>query len=123
MGLKEYLQVEEEDPIFPKIATGLAGGIGRSGTSVCGVFVGTVLAIGLKHGRDDSKDRKAIMSVYGKVQKVYDRWEKEFGSRDCKTITGFDLSGDGFKAWEAAGGRAKCTQLIAKAYEMAYEYL
>lgn len=124
MSLKEYLGIEEKDPLIPKIATGLAGGVGRSGTSHCGIFIGTVMAIGMKHGRDDAKDKQAIATVYKKVQDYWDRFEKEFGSRDCAVLTGFNLGEpDGIKKWAAAGGRAKCTALIEKAFQIAYEYL
>jgi len=124
LGLKEYLGIEEKDPIIPKIATGFAGGVGRSGTSHCGVLIGTVMAIGIKYGRDDAKDKQAIATVYKKVQSYWDRFEKEFGSRDCAGITGFNLGEpDGIKKWAAAGGREKCTALIGKAFQIAYEYL
>jgi C_GCAxxG_C_C family probable redox protein len=124
LALTEYLEIVEKDPIIPKIATGLAGGVGRSGTSHCGIFIATVMAIGMKYGRDDAKDKQAIQTVYKKVQSYWDRFEKEFGSRDCIVITGFDLGPpDGIKKWAAAGGREKCTALMAKAFQVAYEYL
>jgi hypothetical protein len=50
--------------------------------------------------------------------------DKEFGSRDCAVITGFDLGeSDGIKKWAAAGGRQKCTALIEKALQIAYDYV
>jgi C_GCAxxG_C_C family probable redox protein len=124
LGLKEYMGIEETDPIIPKLMTGFAGGVGRSGTSHCGVFIGTVMAIGIKYGRDDAKDKQAIQTVYKKVQDYWDRFEKEFGSRDCAVITGFDLGeADGINKWAAAGGRQKCTAMIEKAFQIAYEYI
>lgn len=116
--------IEEKDPLIPKIATGLAGGVGRSGTSHCGIFIGSVMAIGMKWGRDDAKDKQAIATVYGKVQNFWDRFEKELESRDCYGLTGFNLGEpDGIKKWAAAGGREKCTALIEKAFKIAFEYL
>ncbi len=124
MGLKDYLGIEDKDAIIPRIATGLAGGVGRSGTSHCGALFGTVMALGIKFGREDPKNREAVLKTYEKVQQVWDRFEKEFGSRDCAVITGFDLGDpEGIKKWAAAGGREKCTALIEKAMNMAYEYL
>ena len=109
----------EKDPLIPKIATGLAGGVGRSGTSHCGIFIAMVMAIGMKYGRDDAKDKKAIQTVYRKVQSYWDRFEKDFGSRDCTVITGFNLGeGDGFKKWASSGGREKCTIQMEKAFQV-----
>jgi len=124
LGLKEYLGIEEKDPIIPKIATGLAGGVGRSGSSHCGVLIGTVMAIGIKYGREDAKDRDAVLKTYEKVQQYWDRFEKEFGSRDCATIIGYNLGDqEQYKKWTESGGREKCTALIEKAFQIAYEYL
>jgi len=124
LGLKEYLEIDDKDNLIPRMATGLAGGVGRSGTSHCGVLIGTVMAIGIKFGREDAKDRQAILNVYKKVQSYWDRFEKEFGSRDCAVITGFNLGEpDGIKKWAEAGGREKCTALIGKAFQIAYEYI
>lgn len=50
--------------------------------------------------------------------------DKEFGSRDCAVITGFNLGEpDGLKKWAAAGGRQKFTALIEKTFQITYEYL
>jgi len=116
--------LEETDPIIPKIATGLAGGVGRSGQAECGVFIGTVMAIGIKYGREDPKNREAVLKTYEKVQQFWDRFEKEFGSRDCAAITGFNLGDqEQYKKWQESGGREKCTAMIEKAFQVAYEYL
>ena len=124
MGLKEYLGIVEKDPIIPKIATGLAGGVGRSGSHECGIVIGTVMALGLKYGREDAKDREAVLKTYEKVQQYWDRFEKEFGSRDCVKLTGFNLGdSEEYKKWQETGGREKCTALIEKAFHVAYEYL
>lgn len=124
MSLKEYLGIEEKNPIIPKLMTGFAGGVGRSGTSQCGVFIGTVMAIGIKYGRDEATDKQAIQTVYKKVQDYWDRFEKEFGSRDCAVITGINLGeADGLAKWAAADGRQRCTALIEKAFQIAYEYI
>lgn len=122
--LKEYLGIEEKDPIIPRIATGLAGGVGRSGDSHCGVLFGAVMAIGLKYGREDAKDKEAVLKTYEKVQQFWDRFEKEFGSRDCKTLIGFNLADqEQYKKWMETGGREKCTAMIEKALGIAFEYL
>ena len=124
MSLKEYLGAEEADPLIPRIATGLAGGIGRSGSSHCGVLIGSVMAIGIKWGRDDPTDRPAILKTYQQVQKFWDRIEAEFGNRDCQVLTDYNLGDlEQYKTWLATGGREKCTTLIEKAFHIAFEYI
>jgi C_GCAxxG_C_C family probable redox protein len=124
LGLKDYLGIDDKDAIIPRIATGLAGGVGKSGTSHCGMLFGTVMALGIKYGREDAKNRESVLKTYEKVQQFWDRFEKEFGSRDCATITGYNLGdAEQMKKWVGSGGREKCTALIEKAMQIAYEYL
>ena len=38
------------------------------------------MAIGVKMGRVDPKDRETLSKVYEKCQKLWDQFEKEFGN-------------------------------------------
>jgi len=49
LAIQEVFDLAGDDAL--KAATGFAGGIGRSG-SVCGAFIGGVMALGLLYGRD-----------------------------------------------------------------------
>jgi C_GCAxxG_C_C family probable redox protein len=116
LSLKEYLGIESS--LLPSLATGFGGGIGRKG-SLCGAFTGSIMAIGMKMGRTDPKDRETLVKVYDKCQQFWDQFEKEFGSRECFTLTGYHLGNpEEFKKWVAAGGREKCVKMAEKTAEM-----
>ena len=46
----QEFEMETENDLVPRIASGFAGGIGNTG-AVCGAVVGAVMAISLKLGR------------------------------------------------------------------------
>ena len=59
------------------------------------------MAIGMKMGRTDPKDKGAISKVYGKCQEFWNQFEKEFGSNVCYNLIGAGL---GVGAGGAVGG-------------------
>lgn len=71
-----------------KAASPLSGGIARSG-QICGSLLGALLFVGVVFGRkrlertDMSEDYRRAMEV---AEKVYDEFEKEFGTTICKEI-------------------------------------
>jgi len=75
----------------PKVATGFGGGIGRKG-SVCGALTGGILALGLAMGRMDPKDAQARDRVYAIAREIYEKFEKEFGTVLCFSLTQCDLA-------------------------------
>lgn len=82
------------------------------------------MAIGMKMGRTDPKDRKTLRNVYEKCQQFWDQFEKEFGSNFCYNITGIHLDNDEeLKKWLAAGGRDKCADLVGKTARMLCDFL
>ena len=80
MSFKDYFGIQ--DSILPKLATGFGGGIGLRG-SLCGSLTGAVIAIGMRSGRTNPKDRETALKVYEKCRRFVDRFESEFGSKDC----------------------------------------
>ncbi len=107
-----------KDSAFPQLASGFGGGIGHKG-SVCGALIGAVMAIGMKIGRSDPKDRKTLEKVYDKCRLLWDQFEKEFGNVNCFNITGIHLDNEEERQkWLAAGGREKCADLVGRTATM-----
>lgn len=78
-----------ETNLVPRIATGFGGGIGRTG-AVCGAVIGGTMAIGLRHGREQSS--QSSDRAYALAQQFRRRFEKEMGTISCRELTGLDLT-------------------------------
>jgi len=103
-----------EDSALPQLASGFGGGIGHKG-SLCGALTGAVMAIGMKTGRTNPKDRATLQRGYDKCQEFWGQFEKEFGSVNCFDIIGAHLDNEEERQkWLAAGGREKCADLVEK---------
>ena len=121
MSFKEYLGIQ--DSIIPRLATGFGGGIGRKG-SLCGAFTGSIMAIGMKMGRTDPKDKETVSKVYEKCQKFWGQFEKRFGSNLCYSIIGYHLDNEKERQkWLASGGMEKCTDVVEKTASMLCEFI
>jgi C_GCAxxG_C_C family probable redox protein len=102
LSFKEYLGIK--DALIPKLATGFGGGIGRKG-SLCGAFTGSIMAIGMKVGRTDPKDKETVQKVYEKCQQFWNQFEKEFGINVCYNIIGAHLDNEEERQrWLKEGG-------------------
>lgn len=73
------------------VATGFGAGVGRSG-SLCGALLGGVMAIGLRAGRQRPDDKETMEQVHALVGEFQAAFEREFGSRYCKELTGYNLA-------------------------------
>ena len=121
MSFKDYLGIQAS--LLPSLASGFGGGVGRKG-SLCGAFTGSVMAIGMKMGRTDPKDRETLSKIYGKCQQLWEEFEKEFGSTQCYTITGYHLDNEAErKQWLDAGGMEKCTAIVEKTARMLCNFI
>jgi len=121
LSFKDYLGFE--DSLLPRLASGFGGGVGRKG-SLCGAFTAAIMAIGMKMGRTDPKDRKTLLMVYEKCQQFWEKFEKEFGSRNCYDLIGLHLDDpEENKKWAETGGREKCTAIVEKTAGMLCEFL
>ena len=82
------------------------------------------MAIGMKIGRTDPKDKETLTKVYEKCQEFWDQFEKEFGSRDCYALTGYHLDNlEENKQWLATGGREKCADIVERTGQMLCEVI
>ncbi|MGA2468752.1 MAG: C-GCAxxG-C-C family protein [Thermodesulfobacteriota bacterium] len=121
LSFKEYFGIQ--DSIIPRLATGFGGGIGRKG-SLCGAFTGSIMAIGMKMGRTDPKDKETISRIYGKCQQFWNQFEKEFGKTDCYGLIGFHLDNpEERQQWLDAGGMEKCATIVEKTAHMLCEFI
>lgn len=67
---------------IPKIATGFGAGMGRHGEA-CGAITGAVIALGLKYGRSDGKDKDAKEEMYKIVDDFIKSFEKNLKILDA----------------------------------------
>ncbi len=112
-----------KDSLIPQLATGFGGGIGRKG-SLCGAFTGSIMAIGMKMGRTDPRDKEAVTKVYEKCREFWDQFEKEFGSNVCYNITGAHLDDEEERQkWLTSGGMEKCVAIVEKTAGMLCDFL
>ena len=121
LSFKEYFGIQ--DSIIPRLATGYGGGIGRKG-SLCGAFTGSIMAIGMKLGRTDPKDRETVSKIYEKCQQFWYQFEKEFGSTLCYNIIGVHLDNEEERQkWLASGGMEKCAKIVEKTAQMLCDFV
>ena len=77
------------------------------------------MAIGLKSGRNDIKDRQALLTVNAKVQNLLDRFETEFGSKDCAQLAGYRLEDkEQWKKWVDSGGVKRCNAMLRRTVQV-----
>jgi C_GCAxxG_C_C family probable redox protein len=121
LSFKEYFGYK--DSVIPRLATGFGGGVGGKG-SMCGAFTGSIMAIGMKMGRIDPKDREALLKIYEKCQQFWEKFGKEFGSGDCYALIGYHLDDpEDNRKWLESGGREKCTVIVEKTTCMLCDFL
>ena len=104
--------------LIPRIATGLCGGIARTG-GICGAVSGGVLAINLLAGRD-----RADQSRDGNVRLVrafLGEFETKFGTTNCERLIGCRLdTPEGQRFFEENQLREKkCQEFTTEAAGMA----
>lgn len=122
IGVTEALGIESD--CVPKIATPFGGGMGRYG-EVCGALTGALMAMGLKLGRQGDDDTAARDRAYPKAVRLMRAFEIEFGSVECRALTGCDLlTPEGQKRMQDEGLHANlCTKLVVFAAEEAYKII
>jgi C_GCAxxG_C_C family probable redox protein len=121
LSFKDYFGIK--DSILPKLATGFGGGVGRKG-SLCGAFTGSIMAIGMKTGRADPKNKEAVVKVYSMCQEFWNQFEKKFGSNLCYNLIGYHLDNEGERQkWLASGGMEKCSRVVEETAQMLCEFL
>ncbi len=95
-----------QSDFIPKIATGFCGGVSRT-CGMCGAVSGGIMAIGLFAGR--SAPTESVADSYGMVRKLVEDFGSQFGSTNCKELTGCDLGTDeGQKYFKENNIRQRC---------------
>ena len=79
-----------EPNLARKIATGLGGGVGRTG-NICGAVSGAVLAIGLIHGMNSTSDAERKEKSHQITQEFVKTFTDRFGSVSCPILLGYHL--------------------------------
>jgi C_GCAxxG_C_C family probable redox protein len=121
LSFKEYFGIK--DSLIPRLATGFGGGIGRKG-SLCGAFVGSVMAIGMKFGREDPNDQGRKEKVYNMCYDFCNRFEDEFGSCYCYNLINCHLDNEEERQkWLASGGMEKCATIVEKTAQIVCEFV
>ena len=67
------------------------GGIARRGLT-CGCLTGCAVAVGLRLGRTSPEDKETKELVYRVVNGVFRRFEDDFGTLECRKLTGLDFN-------------------------------
>ena len=108
-------------PLIPRIATGFCGGISRTG-GICGAVTGGIMALGMLYGRDNPD--QPFETVYEKVRKFLQAFEKENMSVNCFELTGCDLSREeGRQEFAEKGMMERCRQFTGKAAGLVAELI
>ena len=119
LAVAEQRGIDSE--FVPCIATGLCGGVARTG-GTCGALTGAVLALGLELGRMSPDE--SVEPCYAATQELLTRFEAEHGSIRCTDLTGCDLGTDeGQAAFKATGARHECTRFTEAATRIVLEIL
>ena len=118
-ALAESRGIQSE--LIPKIATGLCGGISRSG-NICGAVSGGVLAIGLCFGR--SQPGQSPEETGRRVRAFLAKCEQRFGSTNCEKLIGCRLdTPEGQEFFKKHNLREKCAGFTSEAARLASEIL
>ncbi|MCK5725451.1 MAG: C_GCAxxG_C_C family protein [Thiotrichaceae bacterium] len=106
-------QYNLEKEMAMKLTTGLAGGMGRM-AKTCGTVTGSILVIGLAHSSGKTHDTVSKQATIHAVQKFSQQFEETFGSLECKSLLGHDISdAQGYQeAREANVFRDKCPHFV-----------
>jgi C_GCAxxG_C_C family probable redox protein len=78
-----------QSDLIPRIATGFCSGVSRTG-GMCGAVSGAIMGISLVSGRN-SPDESYELS-YFLTQELISRFEKQYGSVNCRQLMGCDLA-------------------------------
>jgi C_GCAxxG_C_C family probable redox protein len=78
-----------QSDLIPRIATGFCSGVSRIG-GMCGAVSGAIMGINLVAGRN-SPDESIELSYY-LTQELINRFEKQYGSVNCRQLMGCDLA-------------------------------
>jgi len=87
------------------------GGIARRGLT-CGCLTGCAVAVGLRLGRISPDDKESKELVYRVVGNVLRRFEEEFGTLECRKLTGLDFNQENPQEELDRAHAEVCTKLV-----------
>jgi C_GCAxxG_C_C family probable redox protein len=121
LAVCQELGIESE--IIPRVATPFGGGIGRTGRAPCGAVTGSVMAIGLKLGREEPWQPRD--NAYAVAQEFCQRFREEAGHLRCRDLTGIDFTAaDWHQAYERSDTHARvCLPAVGAAFRLVTELL
>jgi C_GCAxxG_C_C family probable redox protein len=94
-----------------RAGTAFGGGIARRGLT-CGCLTGCAVAVGLRLGRTSPDDKDTKELVYRVVNDVFRRVEEEFGTLECRKLTGLDFNQENPQAELDRVHAEVCTKLV-----------
>ncbi len=111
-----------DSPLLPAVASAFCSGQART-CGPCGALSGALMAVGAVLGRRSEKD--AMDAVYAAAGQLIEKFEGEFGSRDCRTLLdGCNLgTPEGQVMFRERGFMARCRNFTGRAAEMAREII
>ena len=119
MALAKAQGIDSE--LLPKVATAFCSGMSRT-CGTCGALTGAMMGISIGLGRSDSSD--SVENCYAATQLLINKFEQEFGSRDCHVLLGCDISTPaGMAQFKEKKLAERCTQFTGKAAEIAAQIL
>ncbi len=121
LALGESMGVESE--LIPRIATGFAAGVARTG-NVCGALSGAVMGLGLRYGRDAPKTEPS-RKPYWYSRRLAEAFEEAYGSVTCPGVLGLDVDDpDDYRRYtEKDMWATKCREIIKTSTGLAYDIL
>jgi C_GCAxxG_C_C family probable redox protein len=121
-ALAEALSISSE--WIPRVATGFAAGMGRSG-EVCGAVSGAVLGLGLRFGRNTLEETPGDTRPHWYATELVKEMNERHGSVTCAGILGLDLKDpeDMKRYYELDHWNTTCCSLIREATFLAYEII
>src|SRR4030042_1184135 len=107
-----------------RAAAGMGGGMGGLG-EVCGAVTGAMMAIGLKHGHTEAKDKETKAKTYAHVRDYAGRFRARNGSILCRELLGCDISTpEGLEQARQKGlFTERCPRFLRDAAELPHEVL
>ncbi|MGE5253618.1 MAG: C-GCAxxG-C-C family protein [Planctomycetaceae bacterium] len=100
-----------------RMATGMGGGMARWGT-VCGVVIAGAMALGFRYGRTKAEEKEARDRTYAKVQEMIRQFDREFGAVQCRDLIHLNLMDPADrKKFDELGLRKKCSGMVARNVE------
>lgn len=111
-----------ESTLLPAVASAFCSGQART-CGPCGALSGALMALGAVLGRRTQAD--TMDAVYAASGQLIEKFEGEFGSRDCRPLLdGCDLgTPEGRLMFREKGFTDRCRKFTGRAAEMAWEII